>query len=434
MRMRHGRPSPRIRAAFAALVLSARAAGAQHEGHDGPVRDSVRGIRLMAQAIPVVTRAVHTAGAATLTEGYVSQAMLMGQGSWRDGALRLDAALNGEGITMRRGELSTGGFGEGYVDRRHPHTYVHELMLSGIGSARGASWSVSAGRGFAPFGTDDPMMRPMEKFPINHHLAQILERGLLAAAVRVGPVIAEGATFTGEEPTSPSSLPRPGRFGDSWSLRATVLPWSWSEIQASYARVASPEDVQGFGLDQRKQSISARLIDAAGRRYLLAEWARTVDHDHNLEVDVFAYESALVEAAFTVGRAGVAVRLEQTERPEEERRENPFRSARPAADFGISGATRWRAATLAFTLPPVTRGAFGGFPFLEVEWLRVSSRDSRSIFVPERFYGSASPWMVSAGVRLRAGPMHARMGRYGVARTAGPAIGTLAGPGVQHQH
>lgn len=388
----------------------------------------------MVQAIPLVTRAAHTAGGVTLTESYLSQAMLMGQGSWRAGRVRLDAALNGEGVTMRRGELSTGGFGEGYVDRRHPHTYVHELMLSGIGRARGVSWSLSAGRGFAPFGTDDPMMRPLEKFPINHHLAQILERGVLTAAVRVGHVIAEGATFTGEEPTSPSSLPKPERFGDSWSLRATILPSSWSELQASYARVASPEEVQGFGLDQRKQSVSARLIDATGRRYLLAEWARTVDRDHNLEVDVFAYETALVEGAVSVGQVGVALRLEQTERPEEERSADPFRSVRPSADFGIAGATRWRAATLALTLPPVARGAFAGFPFVEVERLRVKSRDPRSIFVPERFYGSATPWMVSAGVRLRHGPMHARMGRYGVARVAGPAIGTLAGPGPSHRH
>ncbi len=33
---------------------------------------------------------------------------------------------------MRHGELSLGAFGEGFADRRHPHTYLHELMLTGI--------------------------------------------------------------------------------------------------------------------------------------------------------------------------------------------------------------------------------------------------------------------------------------------------------------
>ena len=32
---------------------------------------------------------------------------------------------------MPHGQLATGAYGEGYYDRRHPHTYVHELMLTG---------------------------------------------------------------------------------------------------------------------------------------------------------------------------------------------------------------------------------------------------------------------------------------------------------------
>src|SRR5688572_28895336 len=103
---------------------------------------------------------------------------------------------------MARGELSTGAFGEGYVDRRHPHTYLHELIVTGSGSAGPVAFSVSGGRGFAPFGTDDPMMRPFEKYPINHHLAQILERALLMGALRLGPAMVEAATFGGDEPTS----------------------------------------------------------------------------------------------------------------------------------------------------------------------------------------------------------------------------------------
>ena len=38
--------------------------------------------------------------------------------------------------------------------------------------------SLSAGKGFAPFGTDDPMSRPIFRYPVNHHLAQITPGGM----------------------------------------------------------------------------------------------------------------------------------------------------------------------------------------------------------------------------------------------------------------
>ena len=89
---------------------------------------------------------------------------------------------NLEGWTLDRGELNAGVWGEGYVDRRHPHTFLHELILSATTSLAGFDASLSAGRGFAPFGTDDPMVRPFVKYPANHHLAQILERWVAIGA------------------------------------------------------------------------------------------------------------------------------------------------------------------------------------------------------------------------------------------------------------
>jgi hypothetical protein len=117
--------------------------------------------------------------------------------------------------------------------------------------------------------------------------------------------------------------------------------------------------------------------------------------------------------------------MEQTDRPEEERTSDPFRTVRPASDLSITGTTRWRTATLALTLPSVTHGAIRGYPFLEIERLAAYSRDARSVFVPERFYGGGAPWMASIGVRVRYGPLHARMGRYGAALPPGAAIRTL---------
>ena len=418
--------------ALVASIATVRPARAQHEGHAGIAAgrselDSASTPRwhVMAQAVPVLTHAARTAGGANLTEAYLSQAAAMVRGSWWNGHATLDATLNAEGLTMARGELSTGGFGEGFMDRRHPHTYVHELIVSGMGTAGPLAYSMSAGRGFAPFGTDDPMMRPFEKYPINHHFAQILERVMFMGAVRMGPAMLEAATFGGAEPTSPSSLPGLDRFGDSWSVRATALPISGVEVQGSYARVTSPEQEAGFGLDQRKQSVSSRLVSSDGGRYLLAEWARTVELDPNSRVDAFSFESALLEGSAIVGPVGLALRLEQTDRPEEERLANPFRTPRPAVDLGIGGITRWRTVTAAVTLPTVTRGIVRGYPFVEVERLWANSRDSRSIFVPERFYGSRGPWMASVGFRIRYGPLHARMGRYGTALVESAPIRTL---------
>jgi hypothetical protein len=419
---------------LALVALASAPLRAQHEGHGAMARDSAAGSRarnwhLMAQAIPLVTHAANTVEGRDLTEAYVSQAAAMAGASLLGGQLRLDATLNAEGLTMKRGELSTGAFGEGYVDRRHPHTYLHELVASGQGRAGALSYSLGAGRGFAAFGTDDPMVRPLEKYPINHHLAQILERGMVTGALRFGPAILDASLFGGEEPTSPSSMPLARRFGDSWSVRGTVLPVPGVEAQVSYARVASPEHSSGVGLDQLKRSISARFVSPSGAHYALGEWARTIEHDDVRAVDVFGYESALVEGATMVGRIGVAARLEQTDRPEEERDADPFRTPRPASDLAILGISRWRTATIALTFPAAIPGPIGGYPFVEVARMSASSRDTRSLFQPQSFYRGLAPWMLTMGVRLRYGPTHARMGRYGVAMVQGPAIQVLGSPG-----
>ena len=421
---------PRPVGGFAlAVVLLAAQTGAQHAGHDvsSTQRDSASlpAAHVMAQAIPLLTRADPSAGGVPSTQLALTQLLMMARLEFGQGRAVLNVALNGEGLTMPDGELNTGAYGEGFVDRRHPHTYVHELMLTGRGAAGPVTWSASGGRGFAPFGTDDPMMRPLVKYPINHHLAQILERAVVTGAVRVGPAIVEGATFGGDEPAEPSSLPNANRFGDSWSARATLLPAPGAEIQVSYARVASPEEPSGFGLDQRKQSISGRAIAPDGARYVLAEWARTVERDHTRKSDVFAFESALVEGAMRAGPLGVALRLEQTDRPEEDRLLDPFRTPRPSRDLSINGITRWRGATLHLAAPTVTRSAFAGFAFVEVAHLSAATRDVRSLFTPDRLYGTSRFWMLTGGARLRVGNAHARMGRYGVAAVAAPAIGTM---------
>ena len=258
--------------------------------------------------------------------------MAMGEWNW----LRAVATLNLEGLTLKRGELSTGAYGEGFVDRRHPHTYAHELMAGAIAQYFGVQGSVFAGRGFVPFGSDDPMARPFEKYPVNHHLSQVLERLVAVAAVRRGPAILEVGTFNGDEPVSPSAAPQWHRFGDSFAARVTVLPIGGLELSASGASVKSPEVAAGSGLDQRKASVVSRFsrFTQTDWRYALVEWARTDERTEGrvtTRLSTWLGEAAVCHDGF-IG----AARLEQTDRPEEEQLQDPFRTPRPPIDLDES--------------------------------------------------------------------------------------------------
>lgn len=373
-----------------------------------------------AQAVPLVTRADPTATRSALTEGYVTQPVVMAHAAWK--ALRAVSTLNFEGLTMDRGELVTGAYGEGYVDRRHPHAYIHEL-LAGVefpheGSTRRLPFDVSlyAGRGFAPFGSDDPMMRPFEKYPVNHHLAQVLERVVAVAAVRYGPVIGEFGTFNGDEPTGPGAPPNWNRFGDSWSSRLTVLPIAHAEVSGSVAHVTSPEVRAGHGLNQVKSSLVARYdfhtaLDSW--RYALLEWEHTDERDGSTTVN--SLHSLLGEAAACRADVIVAARLERTDRPEEEPTADPFRTPRPPSDLSTLGVSRWTTLTLAVSSPAVRARFVSGRPFIEVARIGVGAGTPVGIFSADQRYGTDRLWMFSAGLRLRAGAMHDRMGRYGAA-------------------
>jgi hypothetical protein len=405
-------------------------------------RDSLRAqsVSVMAQAIPLVTRADPTATRSALTEGYLSQPVVMAHASWS--ALRAVATLDFEGLTLDRGELSTGASGEGYVDRRHPHAYVHEL-LAGAETQR-KSWGASlfAGRGFAPFGSDDPMMRPFEKYPTNHHLAQILERAVVVGALRAGPAIAEFGTFDGDETAGPATAPNYSRFGDSWSSRLTLVPLANTELSASLANVKSPEVRVGHGLDQRKTSVVARYSRDAldSWRYAFLEWARTTDRDRGAPVTTFT--SWLGEAALC--RSGVVVsgRVERTDRPEEEQLTDPFRSPRPPADLSNLGVSRWTTLTASLSSPRLGTSFASARPFVEVEHLSAAPGNPPGLFDPRLRYGARTMWMLSVGIRLRAGEMHDRMGRYGAAVPLAPQMNSANSnampgmpdmPGMSHE-
>ena len=331
--------------------------------------------------------------------------------AWR---LHFVGTLDLEGLTMPDGELAPGDWGEGFVDRRHPHTYAHELLLvaDDLIPAMSSRLSLVAGKGFAPFGTNDPMSRPFVRYPVNHHLAQILERWVAIAAWDKGPITLEAGLFDGDEPERPGQWPRfGGRFGDSWSVRVTLRPATGVELQGSHASVASPEHRPGAGLGQRKWDLSARFARpfAGQPGYLLLEWARTGEAD-----GFFHFASLLGEAAWSPGPHRLAYRFERTTRPEEERLFDPFRSERPHLDNQIFGTTRWSVHTVSYALTlRIPQLPLDVAPLAELSAGRVVRLEG--LFDPRTFYGKTTFWTVTIGVRLALGmPMH-RMGRYGAA-------------------
>ncbi len=373
--------------------------------------DSAPGVFWGASGILLVTRASPAIHDRTLTEGYLSQPMLMGGATFPRYGLDMSATINLEGLTLKRGELNAGMSGEGYIDRRHPHTYLHEIVATWkrpFGSD--AQVSATAGKGFAPFGTDDPMMRPFVKYPVNHHLAQIPERAIGVVAASYGSLAIELSRFNGDEPEGPSDFPNSSRLFDSWSGRATARIGDAAEFQASYANVISPEIAVGGGLDQKKWSASARYQSEA--LYGLAEYAHTQEVESGR--DAFAYRSMLAEGSVSRNGVVLAARIEQTDRAEEERLSNEFRTPRPASDLSILGRTRWTIATVnasrSFT---VATAQFA--PFIEVGRAHATSIDRFAVFNPASFYGSDVMWSISAGLRFGFGMMHNRMGRYGAA-------------------
>ncbi|HEX2091443.1 MAG TPA: hypothetical protein VHG28_03535 [Longimicrobiaceae bacterium] len=415
-----------------AVLLTGTSPGAaqEHAGHARPDAPALLW-SVGAQAVPLLTRADPAFDGEARTEAYLTQPALMGHLSLFGGRVTLLGTLNLEGATLRRGELNAGIWGEGYVDRRHPHTYLHELVgvLRPWGGRGPVDASLAFGKGFVPFGSDDPMTRPFVKFPANHHLAQLLERGVAVAAVRGGPLVVEGALFNGDEPTAPEDLVRWERFGDSWAVRGTLLPLRGVEASASYAAVESPEHPRGGVLDQRKRSAALRWERGRGRtarEYALVEWARTDEYDG--EERAFSFPTVLAEAAVRRRGVEVAVRWERTERPEGERLLDPFRAPVPHHDISILGITRWRILTLGASAGVSPHPALRLRPFVEAQRLHARETQSTAFFFPRDFYGAERMWSLSAGVRIEAGSVHPRMGRYGAALP--PRAGAITDPAL----
>jgi hypothetical protein len=373
----------------------------------------------MARGIGAVKHADPAPDQSPDTEAYLTQPILAAH--LRAGrSFTLIATIDLESLTIPDGELTPGAWGEGFVDRRHPHTTVHELLLvvrDPLGRLDGdGELGLAAGKGFVPFGTDDPMGRPFLSYPVNHHLAQVLERAVLVAQYRKGALRLEGALFNGDEPERPGQWPLlrrddRWRLGDSWSARLTVAPLTPLELQVSHASVHSPEHRGGAGGDQEKWSLAARWQDQPswGERYAMMEWARTGELG-----DFFVFHSLLVEAAMRREWLALAWRYERTERPEEERLGDRYRSLRPHLENSILGTFRWDLHTVRVEADLLDRSRpLRVAPFVEVTLGRVT-KVGGGIAEPLDSYGTDRVRHLSAGVAVGWRDRHHRMGRYGV--------------------
>ncbi|HEX5727452.1 MAG TPA: hypothetical protein VFX98_18415, partial [Longimicrobiaceae bacterium] len=369
----------------------------------------------MGQVYPLITWAApfHRDSPLHEAEAYLTQGVVMANLESPGSRWVVRTTLDLEGVTQAEGELTAGGWGEGFIDRRHPHTLVHEAMLSlNFWEVAGGALSLSAGKGFAPYGTDDPMSRPAAKYPTNHHLSQVLERWTVNAVYLRGPWSVEAGVFAGAEPEGPFDHAGNLRgFGDSWSARVarrfdgTGTGAEW-ELSASYASVAEEHHGEKARMGLWNAAVRHSGIHAFGGMYALAEASvsRPAEGD--------GLYSVLGEMRLDVGRHQPYARVEYATRPEYAREgpaggEGFFRYDHDAEPVG---ATRWLIQTAGYG-QRVRGYPVDVWPFVEAAHHRVW--EERGGVDPEALFGTDSFWSLSLGVRLYFGGGPMRMGSYG---------------------
>lgn len=423
----------RTGALVAALLLTAAPSAAQTHDHHAPqaasAADSIAAHAMwmrplgggwhamgMAQVFPTLTAGSPWRQQGLLQGGaYLTQPAAMLNLAAPSQRLVLRTTLNLETYTQPDGELTFGGWGEGFIDSRHPHTLLHEAMLTANWwDLAGGALSVSAGKGFVPYGTDDPMARPVLKFPTNHHLSQLLERWTTNVAYLRGGWGLEAAVFGGAEPAGAHDFTNIESYGDSWATRVSKRlggfgPEATWEFTASYAAVQ--ESHHGAKQTTRLGNVGVRhaALHEFGSLYWLVEGSR------NRTPSGDGYFSLLGETQLGLGAARRHMpyaRIEYASRPEYARAGAPgtpgfFRYEHGAHEIG---ATRWLIATLGYGVA-LDRGSVSVRPYVEAQHHDV--REQRGAVDPRTLFGGNRFWSLSAGARvfLGGGPM--RMGSYG---------------------
>jgi hypothetical protein len=411
-----------------ALALSVRAAALPAQAHDphvvaSPVghemymRTLPNGLHIMGmlQLIPALTAGLSADAndAISGSELYLTQPALMFNLESPGSRVVLRTTLNFEGVTQEDGELTPGAWGEGFIDRRHPHTLLHEAMLSfNFWDVAGGALSLSAGKGFAPFGTDDPMARPVVKYPTNHHLSQILERWTVNASYLRSGWSIEAGTFGGTEPDGPYDFSNIESFPNSWSARVarrfegsgTLAAW---ELSASWGHVVEEHDDAERGTRLLNAAVRHEHEHGWGGMYFLVE-ASHADPDFDAN-----WWSLLGEGQLEIRGHHPYGRLELATRPEYQRGGAPGTddAFRYDHDAEPTGATRWFIATGGYEYQASTY-PLGALPFIELQFANAANH--RGDVSARELFGTTRLWTLTAGARLYFGGGPMRMGSYGV--------------------
>lgn len=385
----------------------------------------------MAQVFPIVTIGAPLVDDSPLSETswYLTQSAMMLNVEGPGQRVTLRTTLNFEGMTLEDGELTFGAWGEGFIDKRHPHTLLHEFMLSlNLWELGEGDLSLSAGRGFVPYGSDDPMSRPGLKFPTNHHLSQLPERWVVSGLYLYDGWGVETSVFGGTESRGPYDFSNINSFGDSWSARVSKRwgpgsgPFSTWEVSTSYARVA------GFhhGMKETNQLWNMALRSGPNGHWGLQE--AFVEASFGQQVHNNDFFSVLAELWFDWSMHQPFVRVEYSSRPE-------YLRDRRAGDSGFFrydqatdpiSSTLWLTNTVAYAYES-TGYPFSIRPFAEVQHFKIWQDGP---FVdPISLFGSDSFWGLTIGVRVFAGGSPMRMGAYGALDpiTSMNRMGSMAG-------
>lgn len=183
-----------------------------------------------------------------------------------------DPLMGGRGypLLLAAGETADGR--TPLIDRQHPHDVFMELAASysrRIGK-RGSAFVYVGLPGEPAFGPGAFMHRlsimDSPEAPITHHWfdSTHITFGVVSAGVTYGPVKLEGSRFKGREPDQHRYDIETPRF-DSTAVRASWNPTDTLALQASWARLASPEQLTPDE-DQERWSASAIYTRPIGGR------------------------------------------------------------------------------------------------------------------------------------------------------------------------
>ncbi len=240
--------------------------------------------------------------------------MLMGSRPSGPGRFGLRAMLSAEPWTIGEAGypllLQTGETADGHtplVDRQHPHDLFMELA---------ATYSIPLGKDASAFLylglPGEPAIGPPafpHRFsawdnpaaPLSHHWQDSthIAFGVATLGVTRGPWKLEGSLFTGREPDQHRTDIEDPKL-DSWSLRASWQPApNWS-LQASFARLDSPEQLEpGVDVDRTTLSAIYNLPLPAGTWQTTVVWGRNAA-DPGETTDAVLLESSYARARHTL--------------------------------------------------------------------------------------------------------------------------------------